>query len=368
MGRRCTVKGAVRAVFLSVAVLILAIPVVAGADDLLKSITVSPTAIDVSKGESAGLSWQQSSRGILDVSICTLDGQVVKTFHHRSKSAAGAFQISWDGRNDQGQMCPDGAYLPFLKLRTKTRGGATYNPTTFPWGNKILIENIAYDHEAQEIHYTLETPALCLVRSGEGDGGPCYKTLFDWSPRDAGTHRYPWDGKAVTGGIEVWQREKLNIVLDGFTLPPNAILLTGSGQKLREFEFKGRRLPLRPPHGEQIYLHAMHRRELCHDMTIGLSVLKSRGTTDGVPVLGRNAVLKVSAGANMNYRQLEREKIELYCFIDGQLLFEGPYPALPAKLKVDTSEIPNGDHLLTVNLRTFEDHVGTYSMRIRVEH
>ncbi|PIE67949.1 MAG: hypothetical protein CSA23_01335 [Deltaproteobacteria bacterium] len=60
--------------------------------------------------------------------------------------------------------------------------------------------------------------------------------------------------------------------------------------------------------------------------------------------------------------QLDLEKIELYVFVDGKMLFEGPHPALPATVTVDTTSIPNGRHFFTFNLRTFEDHLGTCSL------
>ena len=237
-----------------------------------------------------------------------------------------------------------------------------------PWGNKVLIENIPYDENSKTIRFTLAAPAMCLVRVGEGDGGPCYKSLFGWEPLAAGEHTWPWDGKDVTGTVEVWQRAKLNIVLDGFTLPPGAILLTGSRPSRTPLDDIKKRFPLRPPHGEKIYVHAMHKRDLCHDMTIQAAVFKARKSQDGLPILRGRAEVQVTAGADVNPRQLEREKIELYCFVDGELLFEGPYPELPAKLSIDTRKIGNGEHLLTINLRTFEDHVGTYSMKVLIQN
>ena len=90
----------------------LVIPFAVQAGNLIKSVSVAPEQLDLSKNEPVVISWQQIQGGRLDAMICNLDGKVVKHIHNREEVAAGAHQVSWDGRDDKGNPCPNGAYLP----------------------------------------------------------------------------------------------------------------------------------------------------------------------------------------------------------------------------------------------------------------
>ena len=54
--------------------------------------------------------------------------------------------------------------------------------------------------------------------------------------------------------------------------------------------------------------------------------------------------------------------------MDGLFLYEILPENLPVILKLDTLTHKNGEHVLTVNVRTMKDHVGTYSMKISIEN
>ncbi|BBO68608.1 hypothetical protein DSCA_25380 [Desulfosarcina alkanivorans] len=300
--------------------------------------------------------------------ICDLNGRIVKTFFDREKGNPGTHEVTWDGRDDNGQLCPTGAYIPIIKVRSRQQGSEIYNPSETPWGLTLNGHDISYNAQTKQVSYRLDQPALCQMRIGEKEGGPAYISLFGWVPRSQGDYHAAWDGKDVNGLIEVWKKEHFEIYLDAFSLPENSILLNGSNP--RSYNYKGlkKRFPIKPPVGSTINLHALHQREFCHDMLLNAAFKSGKKTADGIPIIEGQAELQVFAGKDVNLRQLEREKFELYIFVDGKMLIESPHPSLPASQTIDTTTISNGDRIFTINLRTFEDHLGIFSFKVRVDN
>ena len=342
------------------------LPVHAGR--LLHSVRTEPQKIDVFKNETAQISWHQSEKGTLDVFICNLDGIVVRTFYSRENLKNGSHLVAWDGRDTMGRLCPNGIYIPIIKIKTKRWGSELYNPTDSPWGEDLTIRDLDYDFKKQTIGYTLAKPMLCKMRVGIKEGGPCYKTVFDWQPHEAGYHEKRWDGRDLNGIVEVWKKEKFQIVLDAFLAPKEAIFLEGSDNTSHRFEGVEKRFPLHPPRGKKIMVHALHKREFCHDMQIKVDLIHTRGTVKGIPVIGGNTEFKVMTANKNDLEHIIRERFELYQFMDGSFVYEGPQKTLPAVIRLDTTKFANGRHIFTVNLRTSEDHVGTYSMKVYIKN
>lgn len=354
------------------AILILAIFCTSGvwaqSQGIFHSVQVAPTLIDVGQNETSRISWYQSQRGIINVFICNLDGRIVKTLHESHAAEFGSRQVVWDGRDELGNLCPNGVYLPIIKVSTDNRGTQVYNPTTAPWGADLSQSDVTYDAAVGKITYQLPQPALCLMRIGERDGGPVYITLFNWEPRLAGDHEALWDGMDGGGLLRAADKEKLQIVLDAFSTPENAILISGSTNPSHKFEGIEKRFPLHPPFAGKMMLHALHARELCRDFEIQVDVTRPERMANGIPVITGKAALLVSVGSQVIRTRLVREKFELYLFVDGAFISEGPRKTLPAQLMLDSNKMSNGEHIITVNLRTLEDHVGTLSLKVIVDN
>ncbi len=361
-----------RNILTACAILILAIfcssGVWAQSQGIFHSVQVAPTLIDVGENETSRISWYQSQPGIIKVFICNLDGKIVKTLYESHASEFGTQQVVWDGRDELGNLCPNGVYLPIIKVSTDNRGTQVYNSTTAPWGADLSQSDVTYNAAAGKITYQLAQPALCLLRVGERDGGPVYITLSDWEPRVAGYHEKSWNG--MDGGGLVWaaDKEKLQIVLDAFSTPENAILITGSTNPSHKFEGIKKRFPLHPPFARKMMLHALHNREICHDFAIQVDIIRPERISNNIPVITGKAALLISIGSQVTQARLVREKFELYLFVDGAFISEGPRKTLPAQLMLDSNKLSNGEHIITVNLRTLEDHVGTTSLKVTVDN
>jgi hypothetical protein len=340
----------------------------AQAGRILQNVAVRPQMLDAAGGDAVQISWNQSLAAEMRVLICNLDGVVVRVLHDGVQGRAGVHQISWDGKDTLGRPCPNGAYVPIVKVRTRTMGYDVYNPTMLPWGERLTTRDISYDPDAGLLTYRLVQPVLCQMRIGEKDGGPCYRTLFGWQPRQAGSHTAAWDGMDTQGVVDLSGKEKLEIVLDAFSLPPNAIMIRNSDNSSHHFEDIPDRFPLHPPSAEHLFLHALHARSACRDFAIGVDLGPSNtgGDTPAVVsgILDLNVFIDDAAVPDF----LMREKIEIYVYMDGRFVLEEPRKTLPARLTLDTARFSNGQHILTLNVRTNEDHIAVSSLKVMVKN
>lgn len=332
----------------------------------IQNVRVEPMDMDVSGGEKTRISWSQAGNCVMNVMICSLDGWIVRNLHKDARGKSGRQTIAWDGRDDRGRMCPDGVYLPIIRIWSEKAGAGTYNPTASKWGLNATTSDITYDPDRKKITYNLKERVLCLMHIGEVLG-PIYRTLFGYEVRNPGLNEEDWDGLDVTGNFNIGKKEKLWINLDAYTLPENSISVTGSKNKNLRSLIKNKKYPLHPPHGGVVFNHALHKRHSCGDFTIGLEIA-GKDARGRIPVLKGIVPIRIHFKKGPDLARFKRETFESYFFMDGQFVSEVPQEKLPAVFKIDTTKFKNGEHVLSVNLRTLEDHMGTYSKKIRIKN
>jgi flagellar hook assembly protein FlgD len=352
--------------FLSLTVGLL-FPTQSHAVSILTDIKIAPATLDVTKRETSRIAWQQALKGRVDVHICTLDGKIARTLLSQAEKEAGAQEIAWDGLDEFGTPCPIGAYIPIIRVKTQGRGYDVYNPTTGEWGRQITPEQVDYDTAKQKIFYHLTQSVICLMRMGEHDGGPAYKTSVFWEPKTSGDHEISWDGKDADGILPVLPKEKALIEFEAFTLPENAILLTHSETKPWTADRKYKTFPVHPPIGKDISRFALYFRSDLRDLKISVALAGADGKSKN-PGLKGLQTLTLNILEEENLPELLRNGAEAYLFIDGKFLYELPLEKIPVDMKLDTGKIQNGEHLLVVNVKTRSNQMGIYSMRIKVKN
>ncbi len=227
--------------------------------------------------------------------------------------------------------------------------------------------NLHYDASQEKIIYTLDQHAMCLIRVGEKDGGPVYKTVLNWEPRDAGNHREPWDGMDITGIVHAAQKAKFDILLDAYALPQGSILIKDSAVHMKSNTIK-KQFPIYPPQGENIFLHAFHQKDVRHDMPITATLINPLDSREQIPIVKGDAIFEVGVNEDEDIDDLIREKFEIYVFVDGNLVFENPANTIPTRVRLDTTLYPNGEKVVTMNLRTTEDRVGSVSLKVNIKN
>jgi hypothetical protein len=336
-------------------------------DRFLKDVQVQPSIVDYTEPEEIQISFQLSVAGKVQVLICDLDGNIVRPLVDGKDWQAGTHTVGWDGKDLNGEHCPVGAYLPIIKIRSERGRVNVHNPTSTDWGEEMLLNPPIYDDDNDTVRFSLPKSALCLLRIGKVKSA-CYGTLLNWVPRPAGDVEVPWNGKDAQNTINLGERENLAFRLITIALPETSILVLSSPQKPYPKDTQFKRFPLHPAHGKNVFIHAHHRRWICKDYTINARIENADRKWWGQRVARGEAIIRVDLDSRDNYKFLEREHFEIYLYVDDQFLGEEKKESVPATIKLDTTQLTNGIHIINVGLRTLEDHMGTYTMKIKIDN
>lgn len=334
--------------------------------ELVSDVQLSQQMLDLEEGGAVRISWRMAETGSVGVVICNLDGEIVKKYSAGDRITPGVASVQWDGRDEDGRPCPDGAYIPLIRAKAHKRY-QVYAATMQPWGERLPIEDLSYDRNRQQITYRLSRPALCLIRVGETDGRPLFAVLQQWAPHLAGAHEQFWDGRDAQGLAYIADRPKLKIMIDAIALPDNAILVASSSIPHTFKRCRRERVYIQPPSGKGVFMHALHERRICRDVEITAAVENSPKIKGKHPVLRSRATILVDIPNRDHLAYIRREGSEIYAFMDGEFLTEVKVADYPARLDIDVENIGAGEHVLTVNLKGTEDHLGTYSLAVSVE-
>ena len=345
-------------------VVTLLFPLLATAAELISDVRVVAQSINFKNRSAATITWQMGENAEVILFICDLDGVIVRRLLEKRLFPAGAASADWDGRGEDGAPCPDGAYVPIIRVKTK-RSYQVYNPTMHPWGESFQAEDIRYDAERKELSYRLSKSAICLIRIGEIKGGPLYNTLLQWKPRPAGEHKEFWDGKDAQGLVDVSTKPKIKIMIDAIALPENAIMITGSSRIQPFKRIQAERIFMHPASGH-VFMHSLHERQFCRDIDIAVSVKSKSWFRKNPPVISGITDVQVDIPDRDHLAYLVREGMEIYAFMDGAFITEIKVKSFPAGIEFKTDPFTAGEHVLTINVRSTEDHMGTHSLAVRV--
>ena len=82
--------------------------------------------------ETASIAFKLRNPDRLDVSVVDGSDRVVRTIERGREYAKGPVEIAWDGRDDAGEVLPEGEYKPRIRLRD--------DRTTYTLPNPIRID------------------------------------------------------------------------------------------------------------------------------------------------------------------------------------------------------------------------------------
>ena len=115
------------------------------------------------------------------------------------------------------------------------------------------------------------------------------------------------------------------------------------------------------------YLHARHDRAACHEAQLTVEFPGAQRTDEvGRPMLAGPVPVRVRV-AEEDARHAVDSRFELMLYEDLTILFEEEDATTPFTFVWDTATLPPGQHLLTVNLLTYDDHDGVATVPVMVE-
>lgn len=293
------------------------------------------------------------------VTLDVLDAQGTVTRQLIAEQTTGMQEWVWDGRRSDGTPASDGAYRYVLRAEARGRQ-MTYDPAAYSGGDEIRPMDFTFDRARGLLQWRLPQAARVRLRIGI-EGFPHLRTLLDWQPMEAGAHELLWNGLDASGLVRAISHPQLSVKLTAFTLPDNAIIVTGTptSPMLDHADT--------PQIRRGAYLHARHDPASCGDVALQLEFPQHlhRDVQGRVRVAGQVPVRVTLPEARA--RDFTNQRFEAVVFEDLTVLFEEEEALNPFTFVWDVSRLPAGAHLLTVNVLSYDDHYGVATVPVIVE-
>lgn len=275
---------------------------------------------------------------------------------------AGAVVAAWDGRDFMGRPVGPGVYR--YLIRAEEDSGRVHRfdaPGT--GGEELSPRDFTYDPSTGRLAWLMPRAGLAWLRIGI-QGFPHLVTLLEWKPLAAGRQEYVWDGKDASGHVDLRKHPELSIVLSLWALPDNTVIADGPG-----LPDGGIRADASYPEmvsREPAYLHARHAPGSCREYRFAVEVSGDGGTdAEGRPVASGIVPVRVRLDPR-DRAQLLDVRYEIAVYVDLTFLFEEEEGVDPFTFHWDTTALPPGEHLLTVNVIGYDDHLGVVTQRVMV--
>lgn len=341
---------------------------------LIHEVTVSPPFFNPMLGESARVAFKAERAGRVTLQVLDRDRFPVRTLPARSVKAGGV-ALAFDGRDDEGAVLPDEAYSIRLEFTDGT-AREVFDPSKDFVPVLEEPKTRSYSAYAGILSYQLSRPSRVHIQAGQASlnpktgrtDGPVLKTVLDRLPRPEGSVVEHWGGydESETVLVSVLPHFATSIV--GSSLPDCSVLLVGN-RKQTFVDYARLHRPqealLPRPYAETGAHHAGL--NAFEDRTPGLSI-EAQGHRDAerrLVVDGSTLSLTVSVEPEAGKFFFSRPT-EVQVFLDEERVFSNEKPDNPARVSVDTSKLPPGEHRLAVNWLSRSGPVGVQSLRLVV--
>jgi hypothetical protein len=281
---------------------------------------------------------------------------------------------------------PDEAYLVSILAEAPDGERAVYDPTSFSGGEafNVPIQKIEESSGAYRISYSVPYPSRISIQAGIR-GGPLLKTVLDWKAMPPGDHVQIWDGMDETGKIRAIRETGRIVYIKGFRLPEGTIIVRGGNGDYRSYYRSLKPVPpdrIGPLSFQGVKDNALKRVDkgisqqyfvrqslsaapvfavyLGEDRSAGLA---ERGL---VTVSGQvSFTIEVSPESLPAFNE---SRYEIVVFVDQRKFDEEEQAFSSHTYLLDTRQLGNGEHPVTINLASLSGQVGSYSFRLNVRN
>ena len=148
--------------------------------------------------------------------------------------------------------------------------------------------------------------------------------------------------------------------MNAYSLADNSIIMKGIEIKYQKPD------SIFHPNLPGQHMHYRHPRIDCHEPRFSLDFPVQHGRdADGVPVFKGHVPVRVMIDEK-DAARLGANPYEVMVYLDTQFLYEEEQALTPSTYYADVSNLNPGHHLLTVNVLTYDDHVGTQTVKFKV--
>lgn len=338
----------------------------------ISDITFNTMVFNPSKDQKIDLTCTPSIKGRISIEIVDEDGFHIKQLVSDSV-VEGKIPLSfeWDGKDDKGRTVPDEAYFPIISLQGDDDSNV-FNPLLTSGGKNIYATNITYQRLNQMVSYTLKEPSRILLRIGYKKGA-LLKTLVDMKPCLKGTSSIFWNGKDEDDIYLLPEgSKKASMAAFGYTLPTPHIITHGNElQTHREYRFENDSVLTRKYIPDSSYLNSIpisrhFTQPIVHDHSPKIKIsfpLQKEFDEDGVPILKEKALVRVEVDS-VDAQYLDNQ-YEITFFLDKEYYAEEEVGYAPHNWLWYLNGVEPGEHVLTVNVASYNDRIGLKSVRIK---
>lgn len=337
------------------------------ANGLISKVELENVELNLSQDRPAAITYSLEEPCRANVFITDVRGNIVRNIITKEDLSGGEHLEIWDGQDNFGNPVGNGVYFPIIQCTSKRKGTFIYNPSSNPWGAQTEAENIHYDSELQLLTFELGAMAYGRLRVGLKEGGPVYKTLAPWKSWQPGRYQIQWDGKDVQGYQWVIDQEKLSYSFDAFSLPTNAIIVTGSDKAELLTEPKYSVFPVHPPSAQPTSFFALEAGSQGGEPELSVTWVDSKGKGDRT-ILKGNALTTVNFAEPTKRSSTLKSGSELILYVDDRYVVEKPIDGFPAMIGFNTRDFANGSHTVTINLLTTDDRAGISIHKIEIDN
>jgi hypothetical protein len=344
----------------------------ARAGELVEFGAYARTEFSPARGEQFKVPVRLKVPAEVELRILTSDGDVVRTLKSPSDWTTGDREFSWDGKDADGVIVPDEAYVPVLAAHAKDGRSEEIDPRTFSGGETVgdlKVETAA----SGDITYTLPVPSRVLIRVGIKEG-PMMRSLATWAPRGAGRNVQRWNGFDQDRLMDLRSHSRLSVLVTAFRLPQQSILTVGMDNDYRAYrKQKGWPETAAPPtelrlerNGQRLSRSYFLPRFKDPDPRVTLSLIETLPLSrDQLPVIAGPVTLRVDIPEED--RWLVRESLyEVAFFVDQEFVSEEEHGYVPFSWRWTPSGLAAGRHLLTVNISGFGGKVAVRNLLFEI--
>lgn len=337
----------------------------------LFDVALSATSFNPSRGDKIECRYKLSRDARVTVKVFDADQQLVRTLVSDSQRKSGQNKEIWDGKDLEGAVVPNEAYFFNIEAEDSEDHRVVYDPITFSGGESADLSHGQFDRESGTLGYQLSQPSRVLLRAGI-PGSALLKTIVDWKPRVAGEITEYWNGKDENNLIDVWDAQNHLLILTYMTLPETSVITIGNDKT----DYVAYKRALKVPRPTKVERPMMNARKLSPHF------LKSRLTDRAFRVqlsfpdldqVGSNEIPTAKDKLMIRADVLDEDKdvplnqqYEIIFFVDSVFYAEEERGHLPFNYPLELTNLPPGEHVVTVNVITFGDQIGIGSRRIKV--
>jgi hypothetical protein len=342
--------------------------------------TISEVSIDrkefnPSEGETVTISYRISKPAKAIIKIFDTEMRLARDLMAESTGDSYLNEVIWDGRDLEGNTVPDEAYFFTVEATDYHGNFIFYDPTTIS-GGEFFIPEVNFDRGENRLSYQLPKDARVKIRAGISQGGPLLKNILNWTPRLSGQNEEIWDGKDGSKNIDAVSQKGYGLMAEAVSLPENSILTYGNID-YDYFKYKNDIAPERPKKVERPLfqsktvwqeLQPVEPVKLGPEPKFRIDLPENiEKTENGLPIVEGKTPIKIYLDEKIK-RYVTEQRYEIIFFVDFKFVTEMEEGYSPFTLIWDSRNVPNGEHIIIVNVATFTGQVSSASMRVMVEN